>query len=87
VQHYTNALSHLPGDGALHANRAAALIKLRSWRDAEQDCDAALRAQAGHAKALVRRCLVRLELGKPLQALQVRMGGWGGGGVDASLEG
>jgi tetratricopeptide (TPR) repeat protein len=72
VERFTVALDYLPKDCALLANRAAAYIKLSKWKHAEQDCDEVLKQQSDHLKALMRRCLARLEQSRPLEALQVR---------------
>ena len=60
---YTLSLTLDPGAAPVHANRAAAYMKLKQWENAEADCTAALTSQPGYFKALMRRGAVRLETG------------------------
>jgi len=62
VDAYALALALDPPCVAARSNRAAANMKLRRWRDAVADCDAALAAEPEHVKALARRGESRLEL-------------------------
>ena len=62
VDAYALALALDPACVAARSNRAAANMKLRRWRDAVADCDAALAAEPEHVKALARRGESRLEL-------------------------
>ncbi|CAJ1427267.1 unnamed protein product, partial [Effrenium voratum] len=61
-----------PGDlrCALHSNRALARLKLQRFRDAEEDCSAALEDNPQNAKARYRRAMARLELGKLVPGLE-----------------
>ena len=62
VDAYALALALDPACVAARSNRAAANMKLRRWRDAIADCDAALAAEPEHVKALARRGESRLEM-------------------------
>ena len=62
VDAYALALALDPACVTARSNRAAANMKLRRWRDAIADCDAALAAEPEHVKALARRGESRLEL-------------------------
>ena len=55
VERYTAALAYQPDQAALFANRAAALIKLQRWRDAEAIVQAALRSRAALWDAVLLR--------------------------------
>ncbi|CAE8630348.1 unnamed protein product, partial [Polarella glacialis] len=55
---------------ALYSNRAFARMRLKRWPGVEKDCCDALRLNATNAKALYRRALARLELGRPAEALE-----------------
>lgn len=48
----------------LHSNRAFAHIRLERWREAEEDCAAALALNGGNTKARYRRAMACFELGK-----------------------
>jgi len=63
VDAYTLSLALEANSAPVHANRAAAYMKLRRWEDAEADCTAALVCEPGYFKALMRRGAVRLETG------------------------
>ena len=69
VEAYTLSLELAPGAAAVHANRAAAYLKLRRWDDAEADATFALELQPGYFKALLRRGAARVELGRHREAL------------------
>lgn len=45
-----------------YGNRALALLRLRRWAEAEEDCSAALLLDRSHAKALLRRADAREHL-------------------------
>mmetsp|Transcript_21582 Transcript_21582/g.56290 ORF Transcript_21582/g.56290 Transcript_21582/m.56290 type:complete len:420 (-) Transcript_21582:972-2231(-) len=70
IERYTISLGYRPANAPLHANRAAAYIKLKMWDAAELDCDNALLVDPEHTKAMIRRAAARLELGKAEPALQ-----------------
>ena len=63
IDAYTLSLTLDPQSAPVHANRAAAYMKLKRWDDAEADCTAALTCEPGYFKALMRRGAVRLETG------------------------
>jgi len=54
----------------LHSNRAFGYIKLSRWAEAEEDCSVALDLNAKNTKAVYRRAMARLELGKLQAALE-----------------
>ncbi|GAX83699.1 hypothetical protein CEUSTIGMA_g11124.t1 [Chlamydomonas eustigma] len=70
VERYTISLGFVPTAPAVHANRAAAYIKLRMWDAAVADCDMALTQDPCHVKARVRRAAARLELSQPDKAME-----------------
>jgi len=51
-------------ESSLHLNRSLAYLRLERWVEAEEDCQEALRFDSENPKALYRRALARLELGK-----------------------
>jgi tetratricopeptide (TPR) repeat protein len=55
---------------ALYSNRAFAHLKLSRWEDAESDCSASLALCPTSVKALYRRALARIELGRHALALE-----------------
>ncbi|KAJ1629104.1 hypothetical protein T492DRAFT_907861 [Pavlovales sp. CCMP2436] len=59
---YTEALIQNPRSAAAYANRGLALLKLKKWAEAEEDCSAALLLDRAHAKALLRRAEARTHL-------------------------
>ena len=64
IEAYTLSLTLDPESAAVYANRAAAYMKQRRWHEAEADCTAALAAEPGYFKALMRRGAIRLETGE-----------------------
>lgn len=70
VRHYSRAIELTPDAPVLRTNRAAALLKLKQWADAEADCTAAVTIPGPHAvKAFMRRAAARQELGRAADAL------------------
>ncbi len=68
IVYYTRSLE-LCEDATVFANRAATDIKLMKWTEAEVDCDACLRLQPGNLKALFRRGVARIALGRCEEAV------------------
>ena len=72
IDAYTHAISLTPRDARAPANRAAAFVRLRRWREALGDADAALAIDPAAVKALLRRAEALRHLGRAGDALQVR---------------
>ncbi|KAL9936719.1 hypothetical protein V8E36_004787 [Tilletia maclaganii] len=70
VDHYTRAIGYDVTEPIYPLNRAACLLKLRLFEDAERDCTAAIRLDPGNHKAYFRRGASRAGLGKVVQARQ-----------------
>lgn len=64
IESYDVSVALDPTVAAAFANRAAAYMKLKRWSDAIGDCDAALKIDGTHFKALLRRGCCRLEAGE-----------------------
>lgn len=71
IECYTLAISLSPGMAHLHANRAAAYLKLKQFEFAETDCTSALQCDERSIKGRVRRVHARYELGKYQEAIEV----------------
>ncbi|KAE8233689.1 hypothetical protein CF326_g1272 [Tilletia indica] len=70
VDHYTRAIGYDMTEPIYPLNRAASLLKLRLFEDAERDCSAAIRLDPANHKAYFRRGASRAGLGKVTQARQ-----------------
>lgn len=55
TEHYTRSIGYDPKEPIYPLNRAACLIKLKEWEQAERDCTAALVMQPDNHKAYFRR--------------------------------
>jgi len=64
VECYTMAQSLDIANPVYPANRAMANLKLKNWKEAEEDCTRALRHDPTYEKALFRRAQARDQLGK-----------------------
>lgn len=71
IQQYTLAVGLSPSDARGLTNRAAALMRVRRWRDAACDCDWALQVAPGNIKALLRKAEALRQLGQVADALLV----------------
>ena len=67
---YTSAAVADPRCHLALANRAMALLRLRRWAEAEDDCSAALERAPGYVKAWQRRAAARTEQGRWLGAAE-----------------
>ncbi|CAD6884294.1 unnamed protein product [Tilletia laevis] len=70
VDHYTRAIGYDMTEPIYPLNRAASLLKLRLFEDAERDCSAAIRLDGANHKAYFRRGASRAGLGKVALARQ-----------------
>ena len=72
IQCYTRCLSK-PDVGEskalVYSNRAMANIKLKNWKQCEEDSTSALEVNPHHFKSYQRRCVARLSMGKLRQAM------------------
>ncbi|CAK4090596.1 unnamed protein product [Aphanomyces euteiches] len=66
---YSRSLSYNPRNPVVLSNRAMAHLKMNQFEKAEIDCTAALTADSGHVKSLVRCATARNSLGKHHAAL------------------
>ncbi|KAK0536779.1 hypothetical protein OC835_001916 [Tilletia horrida] len=64
VDHYTRAIGYDMTEPIYPLNRAACLLKLRLFEDAEKDCTAAIRLDPDNHKAYFRRGASRAGMGK-----------------------
>ena len=53
----------------VYSNRAMTHIKLKNWKQAEEDTTSALEVNPHHFKSYQRRCVARLSMGKLRQAM------------------
>jgi len=53
----------------VYSNRAMAHLKLKNWKQCEEDSTAALEIDPHHFKSYQRRCVARLSMGKLRQAM------------------
>ncbi|CAG5111167.1 Oidioi.mRNA.OKI2018_I69.chr2.g5500.t1.cds [Oikopleura dioica] len=70
IESYTMSLSLDVSNAIFAANRAMAYMKVKKYREAEEDCTRALKHDASYEKALFRRAQCRNELGKLEGAVQ-----------------
>jgi tetratricopeptide (TPR) repeat protein len=64
VELYSECVTMAPGAAVAYANRAMALLRLRHFVAADDDCTRALAIDAANIKVLFRRATVRAELGQ-----------------------
>ena len=70
VKHYTKALELDPQLLTAQNNRAMCWLKLGRFRQAMEDCDSVLNADAGNVKALLRRGTARQALEQLAEAAE-----------------
>jgi tetratricopeptide (TPR) repeat protein len=66
---YTKSLQQEPDNATVHVNRAMAFIKLRKWKEAEDDCHQCLDLEPKNIKAYYRRGIAKREQGQLKEAL------------------
>jgi DnaJ family protein C protein 7 len=68
VKYYTEGIEQDPKNknlvSQMYANRAAAKMKMKDYKDALNDCDKAIQFNENYAKAYLRRGEIRMELGE-----------------------
>ncbi|PWN45194.1 hypothetical protein IE81DRAFT_320366 [Ceraceosorus guamensis] len=70
TEHYTRAMGYDPSESIYPLNRAACLLKLQRYADAERDCTASLVLNPDNPKAFFRRGIARASLGCKEEAVQ-----------------
>lgn len=71
IEHYTLSLGFHANNPSVHANRAAAYLKIKMWDAAETDCTMALELDPKYLKAWIRRAACMVEMKRYLGGLAV----------------
>lgn len=74
ITHYTEALKRNFNDPRIYSNRAACYIKLMAWREAEKDCDDALKLDPKFVRATIRKAQVLQAKREYIKALDLLNG-------------
>lgn len=72
IQCYTQCLSKpdvVESKALVYSNRAMTHLKLKNWKQCEEDSTSALEVNPHHFKSYQRRCVARLSMGKLRQAM------------------